>query len=55
MVVQNSRFTAFFNLFTSNTCIMVIVSDTDIQPASIQLNIDAAKPHFESLIPQTQM
>lgn len=53
MVVQNSKFTAFCNLFTANTCIMVIVSDPEVQPAAIQLNIDAAMPHFERLIPQT--
>jgi len=55
MVVQNSRFTAFFNQFTTNTCVMVIVSDPSVHAATIQLNIDAAKPHFERLIPQTAM
>lgn len=53
MMVQNSLFTSFFNLFTSNTCIMVIVSDPRIEPDAIQLNIEAARVHFDSLIPQT--
>jgi Ras-related GTP-binding protein A/B len=53
MMVQNSLFTSFFNLFTSNTCIMVIVSDPKVQPEAIQLNVEAARGHFDSLIPQT--
>lgn len=55
MVVQNSKFTAFCNLFTANTCIMVVLSDPEVQPAAIQLNIEAATPHFERLIPQTEV
>lgn len=53
MMVQNSLFTAFFNLFTSNTCIMVIVSDPSIESDAIQLNIEAARSHFDGLIPQS--
>lgn len=53
MMVQNSLFTSFFNLFTSNTCIMVIVSDPKVEPEAIQLNIEAARGHFDSLIPQS--
>jgi len=55
MTVRNSKFTAFFNLFTTNTCVMVITSRPEIEPAAIQLNIEAAKPHFERLIPQTAL
>ncbi len=53
MIVQNSLFTSFFNLFTSNTCIMVIVSDPQIQPDAIQLNVAAARAHFDTLIPKS--
>eukprot|EP00614_Pseudopedinella_elastica_P027503 CAMPEP_0172643352 /NCGR_PEP_ID=MMETSP1068-20121228/236583_1 /TAXON_ID=35684 /ORGANISM="Pseudopedinella elastica, Strain CCMP716" /LENGTH=301 /DNA_ID=CAMNT_0013457393 /DNA_START=12 /DNA_END=917 /DNA_ORIENTATION=- len=53
MMVQNSLFTAFFNLFTSNTCIMVIVSDPRVEAEAIQLNVEAARAHFDSLIPQS--
>lgn len=53
MMVQNSLFTSFFNLFTANTVIMIIVSDPAVEPEAIQLNIEGARAHFESLIPQT--
>jgi Ras-related GTP-binding protein A/B len=53
MMVQNSQFTSFFNLFTNNTCIMLIVSDPKVEPEAIQLNIEAARAHFDSLIPQS--
>ena len=53
MMVQNSLFTSFFNLFTSNTCIMVIVSDPTVEPEAIQLNVEAARHHFDGLIPQS--
>lgn len=53
MSVQNSNYTAFFNLFTANTCIMIIVSDPSVQQAAIQLNINSARAHFERLIPHS--
>mmetsp|Transcript_920 Transcript_920/g.1137 ORF Transcript_920/g.1137 Transcript_920/m.1137 type:complete len:316 (+) Transcript_920:71-1018(+) len=53
MMVKNSHFTAFFNIFTSNTCIMVIVSDPTVESDAIQLNVTAARPHFDKLIPQS--
>jgi Ras-related GTP-binding protein A/B len=53
MSVQNSLFTAYFNLFTSNTCIMVVVSDPRVEPEAIQLNVEAARVHFDNLIPQS--
>ena len=53
--VRNSRFMACFDLFTSNTCIMVILSDGEVASnlAAIQINIDAAKKHFERFIPRS--
>ena len=55
MTVRNSRFMACFDLFTSNTCIMVILSDGEVASnlAAIQINIDAAKKHFERFIPRS--
>lgn len=50
MVVRNSSFSAFIEMFTSNTAILVIVSDKTIQPAATQLNIRIAKNHFERLL-----
>ena len=39
----------------SNTCIMVILSDGEVASnlAAIQINIDAAKKHFERFIPRS--
>jgi Ras-related GTP-binding protein A/B len=51
--VRNSSFTAFIDSFTANTYIMVILSDPSIQTATTQLNIRAARRHFEKFVPQT--
>lgn len=53
MQVRNSSFLAFIELFTANTYIMVVTSDTSIQPAVTQLNIDAARRHFDQFIPHS--
>ncbi|KAJ0402138.1 hypothetical protein P43SY_000453 [Pythium insidiosum] len=53
MEVRNSNFTAFIDFFTTNTYIMVIMSDPQIQPATIHLNIKAARPVFERYVQQT--
>lgn len=53
MEVRNSSFTAFIDSFTANTYIMVILSDPSIQTATTQLNIKAARRHFERFVPQT--
>jgi Ras-related GTP-binding protein A/B len=52
MEVRNSKFTAFIDLFTVNTYIMVVMSDPEIHPAVTQLNINNARRHFEHFIPQ---
>lgn len=53
MEVRNSNFTAFIDFFTTNTYIMVIMSDPDNQTATIQLNIRAARQVFEQHVQQT--
>ena len=50
MVVRNQKFTAFIELFTNSTYIMVIVSDPDIEQEAIAFNIKATKDYFESLV-----
>ena len=50
--VRNANFSAFIEGFTSTTYAMVIVSDPTIQPATTLINIEASRPHFESLIAQ---
>ncbi|PRP75016.1 Ras-related GTP-binding protein [Planoprotostelium fungivorum] len=50
MEVRNSHFAAFINEFTTNTYLMVIMSDLTIQPAATLLNIQLARGHFERFI-----
>jgi hypothetical protein len=52
--VRNSSFTAFIDSFTANTYIMVVLSDPKIQSATTQLNIRAARHHFERFVTHTQ-
>ncbi|XP_067943886.1 ras-related GTP-binding protein A-like [Watersipora subatra] len=49
MEVRNGEFTAFIDLFTSNTYIMVIMSDSTISSAATLMNIKNARKHFERL------
>lgn len=53
MEVRNSNFAAFIDVFTSNTYIMVIMSDPNITAAATLINIDVARSHFEKIISQT--
>eukprot|EP00741_Cyanophora_paradoxa_P007071 tig00001086_g6842.t1 len=50
MEVRNENFVAFIELFTSNTYLMLVSSDPATPSATIMLNIEMAKPHFETLI-----
>ena len=60
MEVQNSRFTAFIDVFTSNTYLMVVLSPQSapgpgggggvVEPAVPLLNIALARQHFESVV-----
>lgn len=52
MEVRNSHFTAFIDLFTGNTYIMVIMSNAAIPTTLTQLNIASARKHFEKFIPE---
>lgn len=52
MEVRNSNFTAFIDVFTSNTYIMVITAGSKVSTAVIQMNIDAARKHFIKFIPE---
>ena len=60
MEVQNSRFTAFIDVFTSNTYLMVVLSPQNasgasglVEPAVPLLNIALARQHFESVVAPT--
>jgi len=50
MEVRNSNYAAFIDLFTTNTYIMVILSEPTIQSAAILININIARSHFEKFI-----
>mmetsp|Transcript_28315 Transcript_28315/g.28609 ORF Transcript_28315/g.28609 Transcript_28315/m.28609 type:complete len:304 (-) Transcript_28315:110-1021(-) len=52
MEVCNSQFTAFIDLFTGNTYIMVIMSANKVPTTLTQLNIASARHHFEKFIPE---
>eukprot|EP01048_Picozoa_sp_COSAG05_P006450 COSAG05_NODE_418_length_10011_cov_18.784100_4_plen_264_part_00 len=55
MEVQNSRFTAFIDVFTSNTYLMAILSPSAgaVEPAVPLLNIALARQHFEQIVAPT--
>ena len=50
MEVKNANFTAFIDVFTSNSYIMVVQSDTHVKSAGTLMNIECARDHFENLI-----
>jgi Ras-related GTP-binding protein A/B len=49
MEVRNSNFAAFIDVFTPNTYIMVISSDSQIPSEAILINVRNARKHFEKL------
>ncbi|RLU14711.1 hypothetical protein DMN91_012598 [Ooceraea biroi] len=49
MEVRNTNFAAFIDIFTSNTYVMVIMSDPTIPSAATLINIRNARKHFEKL------
>ncbi|KAJ3394358.1 hypothetical protein HDU92_006937 [Lobulomyces angularis] len=49
MEVKNSQFSAYIESLTSNTFVLVIMSDTTIQSAATLINIKAARKHFETI------
>jgi len=52
MELKNMNFTAFIDVFTTNTYIMIILSNPKIQSAAANLNIQVARPHFEKFVQQ---
>lgn len=52
MEVRNSRFAAYIDAFTTNTYIMVIVSNPAVQTQATILNIQNARNLFEKFIPR---
>jgi len=54
MEVKNSHFNAHIALFTGNTYIMIITAGSESKTSStvIQINVAAARKHFEKFIPE---
>lgn len=50
MVVENEKFTAMIDEFTSSTYIMVITSDHNIEQEAVTMNIKASRDYFESIL-----
>eukprot|EP00752_Nemacystus_decipiens_P002446 g2303.t1 len=50
MMVKNSNFTVFISDFTENTYIMVVTTSPLVEKATTELNIGAARKHFEVLL-----
>lgn len=49
MELRNSHFAAFIDFLSSNTYVMVVMSDPTITSATTSMNIAAARSHFEKL------
>ncbi|EPQ32222.1 uncharacterized protein PFL1_00419 [Pseudozyma flocculosa PF-1] len=47
--LRGSNFTAYLDVLTSNTYIMIVVADPQIQLAAIKLNVQLGRDHFEKL------
>eukprot|EP00698_Gefionella_okellyi_P004469 TRINITY_DN14111_c0_g1_i1.p1 TRINITY_DN14111_c0_g1~~TRINITY_DN14111_c0_g1_i1.p1 ORF type:complete len:309 (-),score=68.86 TRINITY_DN14111_c0_g1_i1:106-1032(-) len=54
MEIRNKHFTAFIDVFTTNTYVMVIMSDPKIEAAATLVNIQVARNHFEKFIQQSR-
>jgi len=52
--VRNGSFTAYIDGFTSNTYLMIIVTDPRVGIAATTLGLKAARPYFEKHISMTQ-
>ncbi|KAI8815857.1 ras-related GTP-binding protein A-like protein [Fimicolochytrium jonesii] len=49
MEVKSTTFAAYIDVLTPNTYVLVITSDPSIQSAVTQININAARPHFQKI------
>ncbi|KAJ2828448.1 hypothetical protein GGI24_002385, partial [Coemansia furcata] len=45
--IRNKNYSLFVEPFTKSTCILVITSDPEIEPAVTRANIKAAQAHFQ--------
>ena len=55
MEVRNSNFASFIDVFTANTYVMVVLSDSKIPSEAILMNIRNARKYFEKLEKNNQL
>ncbi|TPX45784.1 hypothetical protein SeMB42_g01310 [Synchytrium endobioticum] len=55
MEIRNGTFSAFIDALTSNTYLMVVMSDPTIQSSATLLNMHAARKHFETVFEGQRM
>ena len=55
MEVRNTQFSSFIDVFTANTYIMVILSDSSVPAEAILVNIRNARKYFEKLEKENQL
>ena len=55
MEVRNSNFASFIDVFTANTYVMVVLSDSKIPSEAILINIRNARKYFEKLEKNNQL
>eukprot|EP01013_Petalomonas_cantuscygni_P016408 TRINITY_DN33404_c0_g1_i1.p1 TRINITY_DN33404_c0_g1~~TRINITY_DN33404_c0_g1_i1.p1 ORF type:complete len:308 (-),score=55.48 TRINITY_DN33404_c0_g1_i1:46-969(-) len=48
--LRNDKFSAFIDVFTPNTIIMVVLSDPSVSPAATRVNIESARRRFEAWV-----
>ncbi|KAJ3441918.1 ras-related gtp-binding a [Anaeramoeba flamelloides] len=53
--IRHNNFLAIFQEFTSNTCILVVAKETEIEPEIIKLNINNSINQFELLFHKVKM
>jgi len=54
MEVRNSQFSAFIEMFTGNTYVLVLMSDPSIKSSATLLNINVVRSHFERYLKQEE-
>jgi Ras-related GTP-binding protein A/B len=49
MHIRSHNFSAYLEPFTPNTCLLIVLGDSEVEPAVIQTNIQMIREHFEQI------
>ena len=49
MHIRRHHFSAYLEPFTPNTCLLIVLGDSEVEPAVIQTNIQMIREHFEQI------